>query len=89
MYCERLTVKKLKEYLKAYNVPDDALITCQSDVEGNSESVCMEVFIDRVGREEEVPYGDGNSYHYVAGKEVLGIDEKDKGRIFVTFRPMY
>lgn len=89
MYCERLTVKKLKQLLKAYNVPDDAIVCCQSDEEGNQTMVCMDMYIDRVGRVEEIRSGYGID-RFVQGSEVLGIDqEKDKDKIFITFRPMY
>lgn len=89
MYCKRLTVGEFKKYLEEHRVPDDALITCQSDEEGNSESVVMEVYFDRIGREADVDCGGGTLYHYVAGAEVQGFDEADKGKYFVTFRPMY
>lgn len=85
MYCEKLTVKRLKEILKAYNVPDDTLITCQSDEEGNSETVCDNIYIDRIGRVDTSI----KDFTYTAGEDVVGFDPEDKGKIFVTFHPMY
>lgn len=86
MYCERLTVGKLKEMLKKYRVPDDALITCQSDEEGNREMVCDNIYIDRIGRvDRSIP-----DFVYTAGSEVIGFDLKeDKGKTYMTFHPMY
>ena len=88
MKVERLTVKKLKEILKAYKVPDDALITCQSDEEGNRDTVCCDVFVDKVGLEHKMKYGD-KEYIFVGGEDVIGFEQEDKGKIFITFRPMY
>lgn len=86
---ERLTVGKLKQILQAYKVPDDAIVCCQSDEEGNREMVCMDVFVDRVGRKESYCCG-GKWYEYMQGSETLGLDlEKDKDKLFITFRPMY
>ena len=85
MYCEKLTVGKLKELLKKYKVPDNALITCQSDEEGNREIVCDNIYIDRIGREDTSI----KDFTYIAGEEVIGFDPEDKGKIFVTFHPMY
>lgn len=86
MYCERLTVGKLKQLLEQYHVPDEAVVCCQSDEEGNRTMVCMEMFIDRVGRKEKFD----ETYTYVAGEDVIGIDlEADKNKTFVTFQPMY
>ena len=82
---ERLTVGKLKELLKQYKVPDDAIVCCQSDEEGNREMVCCDMFIDRVGRKERLP-----DITYTCGVDVLGIDiERDFNRTYITFRPMY
>lgn len=82
---ERFTVGELKRLLKKYNVPDDALVTCLSDEEGNSESVVCQMYIDIVGDEHKE-----DIYSWIAGKEAQGIDlEKDKGKVFITFRPLY
>lgn len=84
---ERLTVGKLKELLKQYKVPDDAIVCCQSDEEGNREMVCCDMFIDRVGRKERLP---DSTYTFVGGADVLGIDmERDFNRAYITFRPLY
>ena len=48
----RFTVGQLKAMLKKYNVPDNALVCCQSDEEGNREMVCCDMFIDQVGTKE-------------------------------------
>lgn len=82
---ERFTVGELKRLLKKYNVPDDALITCLSDEEGNSESVVCQMYIDIVGDEHKE-----DIYSWIAGEKVQGIDlEKDKNKVFITFRPLY
>lgn len=82
---KRLTVGELKAILKAHNVPDNALITCQSDEEGNREMVCNNIYIDRIGRvDKSMP-----NFGYTAGEDVIGFNPEDKGRIFVTFHPMY
>lgn len=86
---ERLTVGKLKELLKKYNVPDDALITAESDEEGNRNTVCYDVNIDRVGRKESTCYK-GKWYEFVSGDDVIGFDmEQDKDKVFVTFKVLY
>lgn len=85
MYCEKLTVGRLKELLKKYKVPDNALITCQSDEEGNREMVCDNIYIDRIGRVDTSI----KDFTYTAGADVIGFDEEDKGKTFVTFHPMY
>lgn len=84
-YCQKLTVGVLKELLKRYNVPDDALITCQSDEEGNRETVVDNIYIDQIGRVDTSI----KDFTYVAGEDVIGFDPEDKGKTFVTFHPMY
>lgn len=84
-YCKKLTVGVLKELLKRYKVPDDALITCQSDEEGNREMVVDNIYIDRIGRVDTSI----KDFTYTVGEDVIGFDEEDKGKIFVTFHPMY
>ena len=88
MKIERLTVGKLKQILQAYKVPDDAIVCCQSDEEGNREMVCMDVFVDRVGRKESTCY-QGQWYEVISGHDVLGLEKEDEGKIYITFRPMY
>ena len=85
---KRLTVGKLKKILETYKVPDDAIVCCQSDEEGNREMVCMDVFVDRVGRKENTCY-DGKWYEFISGQDVLGLEKEDEGKIYITFRPMY
>lgn len=85
---KRLTVGELKKILDKYKVPDDALITCQSDEEGNRDTVCMDVFVDVVGRRESTKL-DGKWYDYTAGEDVIGFEDDDNGRVFITFRPMF
>jgi hypothetical protein len=88
---ERLTVGELKKILKEYKVPDDAIITCWSDEEGNSDSVCCSAFPDIVGRKEIIGYNSQKKpVYYTIGEEVMGIDlKKDKGKTILTFRPLY
>ena len=89
MKVDRLTVKKMKELLEEYKVPDDAIIACQSDEEGNRTMVCMDMWIDKVGRQIEIRDGYGVS-RFTAGEEVMGIElDKDKDKTFITFVPMY
>lgn len=80
---ERLTVGQMKRALK--NVPDDAIISCWSDEEGNRDTVCMSVGVYKVGRKRQI-----QGYKYIEGEETIGIDlEADKGKTLVTFQPMY
>ena len=89
MKIERLSVGKLKKILELYKVPDDAIVCCQSDEEGNREMVCMDVFVDRVGRKESYCCG-GKWYDFTAGEDVLGLEQdKDKDKLYITFRSMY
>ena len=88
MYSKKLTVGVLKELLKRYNVPDDALITCQSDEEGNRETVCDNIYVQKVGYIDRFEY-DGKQFEITQGEDVIGFDEEDKGKTFVTFHPMY
>lgn len=86
-----LTVGELKKILKKYKVPDDAIITCWSDEEGNRDSVCCSVFPNKVGYKELIGYDSNKKpIYYTIGEEVMGIDlEKDKGKTILTFRPLY
>lgn len=85
MYLEKLTVKKLKQILEKYKVPDNALICCGSDEELNRITICDNIYIDRIGRVDTSI----KDFTYTAGADVIGFDEEDKGKIFVTFHPMY
>lgn len=84
---ERFTVGDLKYMLKKYNVPDNAIVCCQSDEEGNNTMVCCDMFIEQVGRKEQLP---DSTYAFVGGADIMGIDvEQDKQRYCVILRPLY
>lgn len=87
----RLTVGQLKKILKQYNVPDDALVCCYSDEEGNEEKTCCDVFVSRVGHKQVIKMANtSDSFEFVHGADVQGIDmSKDDGRMFITIRPLY
>lgn len=87
----RLTVGELKKILKEYKVPDDAIITCWSDEEGNRDSVCCSAFPSKVGHKELLGYDSQKKpMYYTIGEEVMGIDMvEDKGKTILTFRPLY
>lgn len=83
----RYTAKELKELLK--NVPDDALICCQSDEEGNSTMVTMGVFLEHVGK-KTTEKTHGKLYQFTEGDNVMGVDlQTDKDKTLVIIRPMY
>ena len=85
---ERLTVGRMKQLLEEYKVPDDAIIACASDEECNRTMVCMDMYIEKAGEEEIVRDGYGIT-RFIVGADVLGLTEDDKGKVFITFRPMY
>ena len=82
----RLTVKDLKE---AVNVlPDDTIVCCYSDSEGNAQSTALEMYVDVVGKVHKVPDGHDNEILFVGGEEIIGIDrEKDKGKHILIIVP--
>lgn len=81
----RITLGEFKRITRG--LPDDALICCQSDEEGNSTSTCIEVFVGKVGRDVVMNYA-GKEYHFTDGEDIEGIDlTKDKDRIIITMRP--
>ncbi len=85
----RLTAKDLRELLSNSDIPDDAIICCQSDEEGNRTMVCMDVWAEKVGERIAIRDGYGTT-EFVAGDDVIGLDlEKDKDKVFITLRPMY
>ena len=78
---KQVTVKALKVLLD--QVPDDTIICCQSDSEGNETSVCLGVFVETVGKEHQI-----DSYKYVEGDNIIGVDlERDKGKTLIIFQP--
>lgn len=78
-----ITVKDLKEKLQ--RIPDDAIVCCQSDSEGNETSTCLDVFIDVVGLKHIM---EDYSFAYVGGEDIQGIDmEKDRGKYVVILQP--
>jgi len=77
----RITVKDLKEKLK--RIPDDAIVCCQSDSEGNETSTVLDMFIEKVGL--KVDY---QGYNFTQGEGIIGIDlDKDKDRYIVILQP--
>ena len=77
-----MTVKLTKEY--ALNALLER-VWYWTDEEGNSESVVCQMYVDIVGKEHKE-----DIYSWVAGAEAQGIDlEKDKDKVFITFRPLY
>lgn len=85
----RLTVGQLIEKLKKYNVPDDAIVCCQSDEEGNRTMACCECYIEKVGHKNKEVY-DGHKLVWVSGEDVEGIDmSKDRNKKFIILRPLY
>lgn len=84
---ERLTVKQLKTILK--EVPDDAIVCCQSDEEGNRTMVCYDASYQTVGEKKVLEF-DGEQYDFIGGDEIEGIDlEKDKGKTCLIIHPLY
>lgn len=78
---KQVTVKALKVLLD--QVPDDTIICCQSDSEGNETSVCLGVFVETVGKEHQI-----DNYKYVEGDNIIGVDlEQDKGKTLIIFQP--
>jgi hypothetical protein len=81
-----ITVKDLKEIVKT--MPEDTIVCCQSDSEGNSTSACMGIFVEMVGRKHIIEEHRHN-FTYIGGSDIVGIDqEKDKGKHLVIFQPI-
>ena len=77
----RMTVKDLKEKLQ--RIPDDAIVCCQSDSEGNETSTVLDMFVEKVGL--KVDY---QGYKFTQGDGIIGVDlDKDKNRYIVIFQP--
>lgn len=75
----------LDDFRKATSkMPGDALLCMYSDSEGNSQSTCLAVYTDYVGRTEKIT----DSYSYTTGADVFGIDlESDKNRPIIILQP--
>ena len=79
---KRITVKDLKE--KIAKLPDDTLVVLQSDSEGNSESTCLDLWVDKVGYAQQI----APDFVYVGGQDTVGIDQtQDKGRYMLVLQP--
>lgn len=79
---KRITVKDLKE--KIAKLPDDTLVVLQSDSEGNSESTCLDIWVDKVGHAQQI----APDFVYVGGQDTVGIDQtQDKGRYMLVLQP--
>lgn len=82
---KRITLGEFKRITRG--LPDDAIICCQSDSEGNEKSTCLDVFIEEVGRPQQIT-GYGDDYNYVEGDDIYNIDlKKDKGKTIITLQP--
>lgn len=65
-------------------MPGDSILCMYSDSEGNSQSTCLGVYTDYVGRVEKIT----DSYTYTTGAEIYGIDlESDKNRPIIILQP--
>ena len=82
---KRITLKDFKRITRG--LPEDAIICCQSDSEGNENSTCLDVFVEKVGKQET--YNDGiTKFDYVQGDNIIGIDlEKDKDKTIIIMQP--
>ena len=81
----RITLGEFRKVIKG--LPDNAILCCQSDSEGNQTSTCLNFFIDQVGRKVSMSYND-KVYDFTAGDDIIGIDmEKDHERTIIIFQP--
>lgn len=82
---KRITLGDFKRITRG--LPDDAIICCQSDEEGNEISTCFDVFVEVVGTKKD--YDDGvTKFSYVEGDNIYNIDlENDKGKVIITLQP--
>lgn len=78
----------LGEFRKAIaGLPDNAILCCQSDSEGNQTSTCLNFFIDQVGRHEPIKVQD-KVYEFTVGDDIYGVDMiKDHERTIIIFQP--
>ena len=84
---KRLTVKELSDILD--RLPDDAIVCCQSDEEGNRTMVCYAASVQTVAKEYHGEYR-GEKYTWVGGEDIEGISlDGDKGKKCVIIHPMY
>ena len=82
---KRITLGDFKRITRG--LPDDAIICCQSDSEGNEKSTCLDVFVEKVGRPQQIT-GYGDDYNYVEGDDIYNIDlVADKDKIIITLQP--
>lgn len=80
-----MTLKELRQ--KTAKLPDDTILCCQSDSEGNEQSTCLDMFIDKVGFVHKEIY-DGKEYVFIGGEDIDGIDQEEhKGRYLLIFQP--
>ena len=82
---KRITLGDFKRITRG--LPDDAILCCMSDEEGNEISTCFDVFVEIVGTKKD--YDDGvTKFSYVEGDNIYNIDlEKDKGKTIITLQP--
>lgn len=81
MYCEKLTVGKLKEILNFFSEED--IVCLYSDSEGNEMSTVLGYYKEVIGQK----YKQGK-YTFIGGENVFGIDkEKDKGKTILFLQP--
>ena len=80
----------LGEFRKATRgLPDNALLCCQSDSEGNATSTCLDFFIEQVGKHESIKIQD-KVYEFTDGEEIQGIDMvTDHKRTIIIFQPSF
>lgn len=83
---KRVTVGELKKVLS--KLPDETLISLQSDSEGNQESTLLDWFVVKIGDEHTFNTVNGQSYTYKDGDETMGVNmEKDKGKYLLVLTP--
>lgn len=81
----RITLGEFRRATK--DVPDSAILCCQSDSEGNSTSTCLNFFIDQVGRHESMKVDD-RVFEFTAGDDIDGIDMVgDHEKTIIIFQP--
>lgn len=84
---KRMTVGDLKKALKG--LPDQCLISLQSDSEGNQESTLLDWFVVQIGTKHSWKVTDNGPEHfYVDGDETYGVDLKeDNGKYMLVLTP--
>ena len=84
---KRLTAGQLRAMLE--ELPEDVIICCQSDEEGNRTMTCYDASVQEVGKEYQAEYR-GEKYTWVGCEDIAGIDlEKDKGKKCLIIHPMF